>query len=859
MVCAKASAGAVAVGVLALSLMPAPPPAVAESPGDDLLSPDLRARVERLTAEVARDPTTLETFVERADVLWAWANAVALAGGVIPNELPLLVRVSRSADRIDAQTLSRYMKDFDFAVRELEIKDEIPDALGTLELLPDEPLVAGDWATFAQVWTVGEMPMVEGGGIYLGRDGVNDQGPLQVAERAGDNYVTVRASNPDARFVYHGPGPRQSLVTQIEGVFKLEGAMLEKGDTVTINYGDPSGGSRGFQVQSYSVSRCTFPVYLDLEGTGNFLQPEWPGVEVVGKAEVTGVAAFAPSIVKVGESFDLTVRSEDDRYNRVSGQTPEYQVLLDGTPYSTIPAGSGALTVIEGITLDTPRVYRFTVRSSDGRITGTGNPVWVREDPPYRIYWGDTHGHGAFADGQGTPDGYFSFARDDACLDFVTLSEHDLWLDDAEWRTLQEMVSRYQKDGRFIPILGFEWTVNPSGGGHHNIYFGSPRGRRVGSQVAWELRDLYAQLRRRYRPGEVLSIPHAHNPGNWEISDPDLERLVEITSTHGTFEWYGNRYLQSGWQVGFIGSSDNHHEHPGYTTTGRAFLIQRGGLAAVMARHKTSRDIFAAMRGRLAYATGGQRIILDASLNGAPMGTRIGPAGRRSLVCRAMGTAPIEAIEVVKNGGVVYRKRYLFGDVSPHTWVRVGFESTSEAFSYAQPRKYRVWGGTLEVAGARIASARALGLENRHMEHATVDGQQTVRFLVMTRGRRDGIALELEDAGPETSLTVHLEERAGNRFELAVPAIDETMGLGEGLIGRLVRDFEDNDPATGQSWVDAISLQVYDPSASLDQEFEYVDLKPPNPGDYYYLRVTQVDGEMAWSSPWWVGGGTPGP
>ena len=25
-------------------------------------------------------------------------------------------------------------------------------------------------------------------------------------------------------------------------------------------------------------------------------------------------------------------------------------------------------------------------------------------------------------------------------------------------------------------------------------------------------------------------------------------------------------------------------------------------------------------------------------------------------------------------------------------------------------------------------------------------------------------------------------------------------------------------------------------------------------GDYYYLRVNQLDGSRAWSSPWWVGG-----
>jgi hypothetical protein len=41
--------------------------------------------------------------------------------------------------------------------------------------------------------------------------------------------------------------------------------------------------------------------------------------------------------------------------------------------------------------------------------------------------------------------------------------------------------------------------------------------------------------------------------------------------------------------------------------------------------------------------------------------------------------------------------------------------------------------------------------------------------------------------------------------------------------------------------------------AALDQRFEYVDLDDPAPGDYYYLRVTQIDGARAWTSPVWFG------
>jgi hypothetical protein len=34
--------------------------------------------------------------------------------------------------------------------------------------------------------------------------------------------------------------------------------------------------------------------------------------------------------------------------------------------------------------------------------------------------------------------------------------------------------------------------------------------------------------------------------------------------------------------------------------------------------------------------------------------------------------------------------------------------------------------------------------------------------------------------------------------------------------------------------------------------FTYTDLEKPKAGDSYYVRVRQVDGSMAWSSPWWI-------
>ena len=36
--------------------------------------------------------------------------------------------------------------------------------------------------------------------------------------------------------------------------------------------------------------------------------------------------------------------------------------------------------------------------------------------------------------------------------------------------------------------------------------------------------------------------------------------------------------------------------------------------------------------------------------------------------------------------------------------------------------------------------------------------------------------------------------------------------------------------------------------------FSYTDSDNPDHGDYYFLRVQQVNDALAWSSPVWVGG-----
>ena len=161
------------------------------------------------------------------------------------------------------------------------------------------------------------------------------------------------------------------------------------------------------------------------------------------------------------------------------------------------------------------------------------------------------------------------------------------------------------------------------------------------------------------------------------------------------------------------------------------------------------------------YATSGQRIILDANLNGAGMGTRQPFTRERVLACRVMGTSPIDQIEVIRNGEVVYGQDFLSRPLTSQMWVQVVFESSSDVFGEEpdNPRPVRQWIGTLDVSGARIRSVQTPGFDNRHFEFAIIDEDKPnrIRFHSETRGRRDVMLVELDGAGGSTVFRFQLK------------------------------------------------------------------------------------------------------
>ena len=821
----------------------------------DYLSPDQRSRVNQLIASLDLIPTNATNAKVRADLAWEWMNAYAINGGYLPVNATLQIAQVNAAPEPNQTVLDG----LDATIRELAYLDANPEGLGTLVATPG-PYHANSLGTIRQTYTVGKTPIQTGGAFLLGRHFMTNFGPWQTQQPDQPNYVSIESSNPRVSFVA-GTAPLAGMhggwrSTKEMLTFRVAAGTLETGDTVTISWGDQSQGSPGMQMPSMSSERIPLPIYLAFHNGAPFYSLPIQPIRIEGGA-VSGVKGFAPSIVAAEEAFFLSVRAQDAFYNRATGPVPDWQVNLNGEPWLRIPA-QGAITKVQ-VSLPEPGIYYAEISSEDGTVTGTVNPILVEATPDHRIAWGDTHGHSGFAEGIGTPDQFMRWARDDARLDFVTHSEHDVWMDDQEWQELIDNVRKYSEPGQFIPFLGYEWSIPAHQGGHHNVLFRTPEGRqRIPAQFYSTLSRLYAGLRQTADPQDVLTIPHAHQAGDYRQSDPELQSLVEIASQHGNFEWFGRLYLQHGHQVGFTAASDTHLSQPGYSMPVGGSLKQTGGLGAVQTKAITVDAIFDSMKALRSYATTGERIILKFRLNGADMGQRTAYSERRKINAQIIGTKALKNVAVIKNDSVIWQQDYAV-DASARSSKAANYMLSFASESAPEhpgdnPRGWRYWDGTLTIENAELVSIEAADPRQilQRVEADTDANRAT--FRTQTRGNRSTFYLNLKNVQRNAKIEIDLTEtrEAGGappiyRPQQRIPAESFAFALKDLENGQISHNQSLGTYTDTTSLVQLLTEETRHTTISLEDE-------GTRHGDYYYLRVEQIDGSTAWSSPIWVGG-----
>lgn len=571
--------------------------------------------------------------------------------------------------------------------------------LGSAQFLGADAGVVGEYGEFTLRFTVGRAGIAPGGKLRIAtahdfRWEMWGGTRLQTDDPAAPNYLVIRTSN-GARVSWkpYPQGGGESLFREYHpwqtiNELTIEDKRFHPGDWLEIVYGARTGGSPGVEIQPMDEAAFEQRVYVDAFASGEFLPlPDSPTLKILaGKAKVLHV--IAQTDAAAGEQIWVNVWADDGLGNPAAGFGTAVDLSVEPGSWREVwqpeAADQGARRW-ESLRLEQPGVYHVRARSRDG-LVAVSNPVRVHAAaPPDRIYWGDLHTHTKYSDGRGTPAELYEFGRRYSAIDFCAVSDHAFTTTDWMWDEIQRVTNASNEPGRYVTLLGYEWSGRSDVGGDHNVYtvgdamplirsyngynYRNLRMYHGPNKQAGHVEDLFRMLGESFRDENLLVIPHfGGRPGNPEWHNPELQRGVEIFSDHRRSEDWASGFLEKGHRVGIVGSTDNHSGNAGYGTRridrevgeegplfSRFSPDERGtALMAVYAEELDRPGVFQGIYHRRTYATTGERIVLDFAVNAERMGGVIRAGADPRIEVSAIGTAAIQALRIVKNGKILH-------------------------------------------------------------------------------------------------------------------------------------------------------------------------------------------------------------
>jgi hypothetical protein len=211
----------------------------------------------------------------------------------------------------------------------------------------------------------------------------------------------------------------------------------------------------------------------------------------------------------------------------------------------------------------------------------------------------------------------------------------------------------------------------------------------------------------------------------------------------------------------------------------------------------------------------------------------------------------LNQIEIVRGNKVIFTRNFA-GTFGQSNLLRLAFQSPSSVVGHDNPRGYRIWKGWLDFGRDLIQEVDSSHLFNFHMEYAEIGkgGRSRIDFEVHTRGHSDAIFVKLDDLVSSDVITFHLEETvesADSRFVRARDTMESTQF--EIPVSDLLKGATSKEIYTG-SYCDVVKLDILDPDSTWDADFFFEDTEEvTTDGEHYRLRVEQIDGAIAWSSP----------
>ena len=463
--------------------------------------------------------------------------------------------------------------------------------------------------------------------------------------------------------------------------------------------------------------------------------------------------------------------------------------------------------------------------------------------------------------GTNTAREYFEFGRDRAFLDVIGHQGNDFQITSEFWRELNALTDEFDTVGKFVCIPGYEWSANTAVGGDRNVHYrreGETIHRSSHAQI-WDGADKSDENTDCYTAHDLFSklgnkdcVVVAHVGGRYAdvalAHDGRLEAAVEVHSAWGTFEWILRDALEKDYRVGVVCNSDGHKGRPGADFPGASFFGATGGLTCFLAPRLDRDAIFEAMRLRHHYGTTGNRMLLDVTAHLTEEGERFlrdpmifpdapheptrhlimgdiarVPSGETKLVVQAVGSAPIERLDIFDGLKLIETIRP-YGEENLGPRIRVVYEGAE----YRGRARTTIWDGSLRLEGNAVRNAEMIN--NWNLDRGIQTRTKTeITWKAVTTGNFGGIDLTLEDsdAGYISITTKHLQIQTA----IADIGIEDTVFEAGGL-DRRIRLYRLPEHMGEREMVAHRSMTLHH-----DRDTRL------------FVRVTQEDGHRAWSSP----------
>ncbi len=492
----------------------------------------------------------------------------------------------------------------------------------------------------------------------------------------------------------------------------------------------------------------------------------------------------------------------------------------------------------------------------------------------FNIYFGDIHNHNSVGYAKGSLQRSFEIAR--SHLDFYSLTPHAQWHDirvmegnrqlhwengfkrtAEQWQDVQNITAEYNDPGSFVTFSGFEW---------HSSYYGDYCIFSREDNLPLENFPDVESLQKYAKEHGILIIPH--HPGylqgrrgaNFDFLDTEVSPVLEIYSEHGNAEstdgpfpyirhsmggrWIKNTLqdaLASGHRIGVIASTDDHLGYPG---------AYGQGLVAVLSEDLSRKSIFNAIKARRTYAVSGDRIKLNFRLNGHSMGEEISFTDKRLITIDASGWDKIDHIEVLKNNRVIKRQFPIDKKVNASSWdqpVLVRIEMGWGPWNDLNLSRICDWEANVEISNGKLIdvypcfqSGPFSETKRNQITNKTDNGFTletfTSRKQAFMENPTNAVILQIS-GNPDTKITLNLQKPTKMK------------------VAKTLNELIENNAVffTGEFPAESFIFHPVLFSDNYSTRFEFTDTSEKQVDEsWYYVRVIQTNGQMAWSSPIWV-------